>query len=237
MAHPQIASLKDRSRLVKTIIDLTGLKSNHNDFNLAERLGSFVGVSGTMNLARGLRHLPIDSRAGVCTDEHAIRDRVLQARSTLIARIVDAFSGDDSQSSVPSEASGVRREALKTFTPFQRFYTAQQVEMGVAVKNTRSVLREELARLSPELHRLSVLDALMEESLESNARKQFNLIPKALESHFYDAIEAQKPEFDLDQFLPKFHLTMRELLLAELDTRSQPVFGLLEALNEFEKHD
>ena len=40
--------------------------------------------------------------------------------------------------------------------------------------------------------------------------------------------------FDLDTFLPEFYLTMRDLLLAELDTRMQPLIGLVEALQEYE---
>jgi len=52
--------------------------------------------------------------------------------------------------------------------------------------------------------------------------------------YFKTEIAKQTDEFDLDQFLSLFYQKMRELLLAELDARMQPIFGLLEALNEYE---
>ena len=235
MAQINSISLSDRSRLVKFISELTDLKVNTYDYNLAERLGSFLGVSGSMNLARGIRNLPSEEfgiKEGVC---HTVIDDFFASRERLVKQVIDSFSSSDTQNSVPSEANGVRREALYMFSPFQRFYTAQQVEMGVAVKNLRDSLRRNMSIVSVRMQRLAEMDLILDENLEGHIRKQFNIVPKALEQYFNAFVHPNDEEFDIDTFLPEFYRTMRDLLLAELDARMQPLLGLVEALQEHEE--
>lgn len=240
MAQSHTLVLSERSRLVKLMGELAPFNSSSYDYNLAERLGHFMGVSGSMNLAVGLRGLPVaasDPKSDVTGSEGAVeqvKEGVLNARERMIMRIVESFSSSDSQNSVPSQANGVREEALRTFSPYQRYYTSQQIEMGVAVKALRQQLRQDMSGISLEMHRLASLDKVMEDNLEAHARKQFNAVPKVLEKYFKTEISKQTGEFDMDQFLSLFYQKMRELLLAELDARLQPIFGLLEALNEYE---
>ena len=235
MAQMNSISLSDRSRLVGMICDLTDLNLNTYDYNLAERLGSFLGVSGSMNLARGIKNLPSSGSGIKGGSSHAVIEEFLDSRERLVKQLIDSFSSSDVHNSVPSEANGVRREALYTFTPFQRFYTAKQVEMGVAVKHLRDFLRRDMSIMSVKMQRLSQMDLIFDENLEGHIRKQFNIVPKALEHYFYASVSASDKEFDLDTFLPEFYLTMRDLLLAELDARMQPLIGLVEALQEYEE--
>ena len=234
MAQSHSLALSERSRLVKLMSELAQLNSSAYDYNLAERLGHFMGVSGSMNLALGLRALPVTAFDETSESIGIVRKSVLDARERMILRIVESFSSSDSQNSVPSLANGVREEALRTFSPYQRYYTSQQIEMGVAIKAVREQLRKDMAGISLEMNRLASLDKVLEVNLEAHVRKQFNTVTKGLELYFKTEITKQTGEFELDQFLSPFYQKMRELLLAELDARMQPIFGLLEALNEYE---
>ena len=234
MAQSHSLALSERSRLVKLMSELAQLNSSAYDYNLAERLGYFMGVSGSMNLALGLRALPVTAFDETSESIGIVRKSVLDARERMILRIVESFSSSDSQNSVPSLANGVREEALRTFSPYQRYYTSQQIEMGVAIKAVREQLRKDMAGISLEMNRLASLDKVLEVNLETHVRKQFNTVTKGLELYFKTEITKQTGEFELDQFLSPFYQKMRELLLAELDARMQPIFGLLEALNEYE---
>ncbi len=248
MAQSPSISLQDRSRFVRLITEFSVNKPHSADYNLAERLGSFVGVSGSMNLARGLRksasELDGSGRVSeVSANVEGIKDDFLSSRKRMIRNIVRGFSDDtdQAQASVPSEATGVRAEALKTFDPYRRFYTSHQIEMAVSIKDLRGRVRTAMSRLSPELQSLAQLDTTLDESLEAHTRKQFSIAPKVLEQRFKELIASavdlgrndSDDEIDLnDDWLNDFYANMRELLLAELDLRMQPVVGLLEALIE-----
>ena len=234
MAQSHSLALSERSRLVKLMSELAQLSSSAYDYNLAERLGHFMGVSGSMNLALGLRALPVTASDEASESIDIVRKSVLEARERMIMRIVESFSSSDSQNSVPSLTNGVREEALRTFSPYQRYYTSQQIEMGVAIKALRQQLRHQVSSISLEMHRLASLDEVLEANLEAHVRKQFNAVTKGLEIYFKTEMTKQTGEIELDQFLSPFYQKMRELLLAELDARMQPIFGLLEALNEYE---
>lgn len=238
MAHISTIALQDRSRLVKLFTELTEIKAGSYDYNLAERLGNFVGLAGSMTLAHGLRELPADSIKPSAGDIASVRQDFLLSRQQMIQNIIESFSEPDadSQLNVPSIATGIRVEALRTFDPYQRFYTEHQIQMAVAVNNARETLRQSMTTISPSLYRLAELDRLLQDSLEIHTGKQFSLSIKILRQQFKTFL-AQSNNADDEQWVLPFHDLMRELLLAELDTRLQPVLGLLEALNEHENNN
>ncbi len=231
-------TLQDRSRFVRQLTALSAQNLTAADYNLAERLGHFVGVSGSMNLARGLRSLPTQAKITGSTSAEALQTLLFEQRARMIRVIVESFSADtnEGQNAVPSTATGVRVEALKTFEPYQRFYTTHQIEMAVSVKNLRIQMREALSGVSTAMHQLAELDKTLDDSLEAHARKLFNVSPKLLEQRFRSLLQqhAKDAEIEGEAWLELFYQDMRELLLAELDVRLQPVLGLLEALNEHE---
>ena len=244
MAHISTLSLQDRSRLVKQLNKLRPINTGSYDYNLAERIGNFVGVSGSMHLARGLSNLEsqiplkkpeqIDPNASIDIDK--ARNRFLADRHRIIQSVHDSFADTqaDEQLRVPSAATGVRTETLLTFAPYQRFYSAHQLNMAVAVDETSDLLRRSMAAISDKLFRLAELDRLLQESLEAQTRKQYKVSIKVLERYFKSTLAKSKEPTDANWIHPFLNI-MREMLLAELDTRLQPTIGLLEALNEYPK--
>ena len=136
---------------------------------------------------------------------------------------------------------------LKLNEPYQRFYNTYQVEIGVEVQNLRDKVRKEVSDVSKQLAQLAELDKTLELSLAVHNRKLFSVTTKLLEQRFKTLLNEyqQSSTKEVDSapedwlisgaWLDLFYRDMRELLLAEFDVRLQPVFGLLEALNEHTK--
>ncbi len=210
------------------------------EYNLAEKLGHMVGVSGSMTLARGIKTMPVEASQSQRLSCDEVQQYVLDKRARAIRSIQDSFSLNqgDAPTRIPSVAAGVRPEALKTFEPYQRFYITHQMELAVVVKELRVSVRSWVSAASAGLHQLAVLDQTLEESLDGSNRKLFNVIPKLLGHRFKDLanrselLSHNNTESDEPAWILLFHADMREMLLAELDVRLQPVFGLYEALNE-----
>ena len=237
----------DQSRLVSLLTELSPVKLNSKDDNLAERLGQLIGLSGSISLAQALRQRPqsLSDDAQIVT----LQEPVLRARKKMIQRVRDSFDHQpgDLQNKVPTANVAIRAAALLTYAPYHRFYTTFQVELSAEVQKLRLMVRQNLMNVSAQLTQLAELDHTLEASLAVHNRKLFSVTPKLLEQRFKLLLK-QHQENDLDSnenepeqwlspgaWLDIFYQDMRELLLAEFDVRLQPVFGLLEALNEHTK--
>lgn len=250
MIQTSSPAILDRSRLVNLLTELSAVKLNSKDYNLAERLGHLMGLSGSINLAQALRQLPQNSNSVAADDSAKLQEQVLLARKAIIKKVHDGFDhqAGELQNKVPTANVAIRPAALLTYDPYQRFYTTFQVELGVEAQKLRSMVRQHLTNVSAQLAQLSELDATLESSLAVHNRKLFGVTPKLLEQRFKkllkkrdvnnNASSENEPEqwLQTGAWLDLFYRDMRELLLAEFDVRLQPVFGLLEALNEHTKN-
>lgn len=123
------------------------------------------------------------------------------------------------------------------FAPYRLRYLARQQAMEAGVGPLRAKLRGALAARSAEMARLATVDAVMEQALEAREHSLLVTVPALLEKRFKRLRQAATPAPDASEtdaaplaWLPVFHQDIRDLLLAELDFRFQPVDGLLEAL-------
>ncbi len=254
MIQTTSTTLLDRSRLEGLLIELANAKSSSLEYNLAERLGYMIGVTGSLNLARSLKQLPSSVSGQVVEPYAQVEEDVMRACHHMMSAITSSFvaqTDSDSESEpgetqlkVPS-AVGLRLEALQTFDPYQRFYVAQQTEMAMGLQSLRRRIRSSLSGMSVELHQLAELDEVLDENLAAHTRKLFNVIPKLLQQRFNFLLEAHRRKeneqnngdelalwLEPNGWLTLFYHDMREMLLAEFDVRLQPILGLLEALNE-----
>lgn len=127
----------------------------------------------------------------------------------------------------------------KAAEPFTKFYRAQQSDMTAKVQGLRVHICEVLEKYSPELKKLVILDNALEEALSVETRKQFLQVPKLLAACF--AQNFSRPigenadlfdELTVDDRVASFLGSLKQLLMAELESRLQLVLGLIEALNE-----
>ena len=123
------------------------------------------------------------------------------------------------------------------FAPYRLRYLARQQAMEAGVGPLRAKLRSALAARSAEMAKLATVDAVMEQALVAREHSLLATVPAMLEKRFkrlrHDAMPApDAPDSDAapTAWLSVFHQDIRDLLLAELDFRFQPVDGLLEAL-------
>ena len=242
-------SLLDRSRLEALLIELSSAKFHSGEYNLAERLSYLIGVSGSIKLARSLNELPTSVEKNYKADGESLDDEVVKTCQEMILTITSSFvetegnDDRDAQLTLPS-SNGLRLEALRVYTPYQRCYIAHQTEMALGLQVLRERVRKNLAVTSIELHQLAKLDEILDEDLVVHTRRLFNVIPKLLEQRFHFLLQEHRQKQDknrrdeLDQWLlpdgwlTLFYNDMREMLLAEFDVRLQPILGLLEARNE-----
>ena len=213
-----------------------------------------IGVSGSLNLARSLKQLPVSASGKTVESYSLVEEEVIAACQQMMQAITSSFVAQvdtdaesepgETQLKVPS-AVGLRLQALQTFDPYQRFYVAQQTEMAMGLQSLRRRIRSSLSGSSVELHQLAELDEVMDDNLAAHTRKLFNVIPKLLEQRFTFLLAQHSKNDNKDNqgdellqwlepngWLTLFYHDMREMLLAEFDVRLQPILGLLEALNE-----
>ncbi|WP_416548639.1 DUF3348 family protein [Limnohabitans sp. DCL3] len=136
-------------------------------------------------------------------------------------------------------------EPQTAFEPYRRFYTAHQRQMETSIQTLRSQVRRQLGHRSPCLQQLAALDAAFENILSERetvllakvSKLQEKRFAQALNQHLKKQAEAMEAgavanaDLSVSAWLLPLRQAMRTALQAELDTRMQPVWGLLEAFN------
>jgi hypothetical protein len=247
-AAPQASA--DRSRLVRFLAELSTVKVDSAQQNLAEQLGRLIDLSDSITLAKALGRRP-PKTAGQGIDPAAkvqarVQADLFESRERMMRAIARSFAPETGPTriKVPSSRANAPSDVLQTFDPYQRFYVMHQAEMDTGIESLRLRVRDDISDFSTELAQLSDLDKTLADSLAAHTRKLFSVVPKLLEHRFQQLLAEHRQSAAADSddqpaqwlvaggWLERFYQDMRELLLAEFDVRLQPVLGLLEALNE-----
>jgi len=241
-------SPQDHSHFVRLLTELSGKKLHLPEYNLAERMGHFFDLSSSLTLSRELQKNHLASEVAFDNAE-PLQQIVLTCRAKMISNINQGFIDGPGETllKVPSTVVGIHTEVLQTYTPYQRFYSKHQLAMAVEINELRNTVRSGVAGFSSQLSQLADLDKTLEQSMAAHSQKLFALTPKLLNPQFkirqeeYLTNTKDKNTNELDHWLMPdgwltlFYQDMKKLLLAELDLRLQPIFGLLEALDEHTK--
>ncbi len=147
----------------------------------------------------------------------AARVKVLAVRAALLQKVADGLaSAEPDGAEAPEQARGSSAlESPPGIPRRQRFYAQQQREMELRIHGLRAELRAQLRDASPALAQLAALDETLGQGLAKPLEKACNWLP---------ALVAGREDVSVAE--------LQALLLAELETRLQPVFGLLAALEE-----
>ncbi len=145
-------------------------------------------------------------------------------------------------------------EHKTAFEPYRRFMAAHQRQMETTLRSLRAQLRGQLSQRGSAGQQLAALDAAFENILAERETLLLGKTIKLLEMRFVHAVKAHKqalattgtavlpnenahpspllhsPPADPVTWLMPLRETLRQALLAELDTRLQPCLGLLEAI-------
>ena len=219
------------SRLIRHLTDLEVPYVARSPRHFAGRLGRLIDLADSISLSTALGKLPAMAfePVAVAADE-PVRERFLSARTSIIQSVIRSFDPGAGIARIklpPAPPADAPPDEAAAYEPYLRFYRAHQREIDLRVQRVQSQVRAAAAGLSPELARLAALDAVLGETLALHTRKYFAVIPRLLSKHFAQLAGEYPPAESHERFCGD----MRELLLAEIETRLLPVLGLIEALN------
>jgi hypothetical protein len=120
-------------------------------------------------------------------------------------------------------------EPVVDFALHRQRYLDQQRKMELMIGPLRAHVQQALSVASPELRQLAELDAMWEQMLEVREQKLLAGVPAMLKQRFEQLRKTHQDDAAPNQWLEAFGHELQEVLLAELDTRLQPVLGLIEA--------
>ena len=192
---------------------------------------------------------PAHLRQAAWVKAEALTRHVAKVRAQLEQSITQgAPSGSGlARIDMPPAEIGEPMEAKTAFEPYRRFYAAHQRQMEASLKTLRSQVRAQLSKSAPHLQQLATLDAAFENILVEREAVLLGKVAKLHEKCFAQALKQHRKKqaeaIDADAgaksgpaanaWLLTMRQAMRTALLAELDTRLQPVLGLLEAFNAY----
>jgi hypothetical protein len=183
---------------------------------LPERLGQWLDWKQALALADALDRQPaVPSVAAPALGE--LHAECLRAREAL-ARAIE----ED-----PLLAPGASAPAEPDYAAFRQFCLARQRALQATTGRLRGKLRDALASASADLARLAEVDAVMEAALTPREHGLLGRVPELLAQRFERLRAAGHAA---PSWLDGFRRDMRNVLLAELDLRFQPVDALLAAL-------
>jgi hypothetical protein len=138
---------------------------------------------------------------------------------------------------------GKSRKHATVYEPYRKFYISRQNDLDIKIQYLRSEIRDTISGLSPELAHLARIDKALSDSISEASLKIFAVVPKLLEKRFYHLFDIHRLEFSENFEVTDFELWMkpggwistfcieiRELLLAELEVRLQPVVGMIDSI-------
>ena len=187
--------------------------------SFVDGMARWVGWADAIPLAAALHAPPGPCAATPPTASTSALDREIErVRASLIR-------------SIENDAS-LARDA--DFAQHRRHCVRQQQAMERAVTALRSQARTAVAQQSPALSRLAAIDTVMADVIGPREQHLLAMIPSVLERHFLRL--STHDDAVATRWLDVFRRDMRQLLLAELDLRLQPVEGLREALGHQIQH-
>ena len=114
------------------------------------------------------------------------------------------------------------------YAPYQQRHLELQRRMALAITPLRDHVRHTLSRMSPRLRQLAALDAMLEQVVAPREQQLLQTVPALMQRRY------EQRRREAGDWQESFGKDWRELLLAEVDLRLEPVAGLIEALgNEF----
>lgn len=173
-----------------------------------------IALSGALNPSPSGTPASDDKRSGLHTQ--VVEDAARAHRDLVRSITRDPSIEAEFATSAPAQ------EATADFAPYRRHYLTEQRTMAERIGLLRARVREALSTASPALRRLAALDAVLDAALDTRTRHLLGTVPGLLESHVKRGRQCPAPKAWLQ--------TLQQVLLAELETRWQPIEGLLQAL-------
>ncbi len=260
MTRPTLRAHFNSSRLVRFLTENAMLDAARPEDDVGQRLGDWlnfreaIALHGVLNPEAPLVQAPHMRRVTAMSGEALSRhvDKVWGQLEQSILQGAPPGSGM-TRIDIPPAELGEPIDPKTAFEPYRRFYAAHQRQMESTLQTLRRQVRAQLGKSSSALQQLAMLDAAFENILAEREAAMLAKVAKLHEKRFVQAVKThtkrqaeaiQRVSADADSaensapasqtatWLMPLRQAMRTALLAELDTRLQPVLGLLEAFNQ-----
>lgn len=246
MAHAQQRRALSGPALIRLLARLTDVDVSESGQPLSDRLSQWLSWTDAITLSTALAASPPAITPGVRpvsmdAETMCSRVRAALAKSIATACAPDARPGGGGRAPIQPAMPA----APVDYADIRQRYLLMQQTMEIEIGELRGRVRRVLAAKTPDLARLAVLDASMEQALGARERTLLGAIPTMLGAYFERLRTAEQPQADAPPesaarttqpsspsraWLHAFRKDMQSVLLAELDVRFQPVDGLLAAL-------
>jgi len=210
---------------------LTDIDVPESRKSFSDQLSQWLGWKDAIALYSALDGNPTTALPDASVSVNAEESEFNRVRAALVNAIAE------DRTLMRNEAADVATD----FAPYRRRYLARQQTMAARINPLRNRLRTKLESRSPAMAQLAAVDAVMEQALSAHEQSLLATVPVLLEKHFkrlklINEVDQATSELDIEvppaAWLDVFINDMEVLSLAELDTRLQPVEGLLEALRK-----
>lgn len=222
---------------IRLLARLTDVAPSPLGRSLPDRLGQWLDWTQAIALSTALDGRAPTPDPDLPSSDGAEDNECARLRAALARAIADAPELADAGqgSGERARAAEAAANAQADYAPFRQRYIELQRKMLMATGSLRGRLRDRLAQGSGDMPRLAAVDAAMELALSAREQKLLGAVPALLGEHF-ERLRAEERKAPGDTgsaagaWLGVFRRDMRNVLLAELDVRFQPVEGLLAAL-------
>ncbi|MGK0441438.1 MAG: hypothetical protein ACJA0N_001236 [Pseudohongiellaceae bacterium] len=238
MSKAKLQPPRNGSRLTHYLTDLGLSNKMPSHKNFAERVGSTIGLPGSLILSNAPgKPNKTASHTLSKTTQKTIQESFLQHHSKLIQFISNCF--DRSETRRRFQLPNINTEDFisneKTLASYQRFYITLQTELSSKINALHSLISDAVSDTTAELNHLCTLDGTLGETLKTHQRKAYSSIAPFLATRF-DYFKPLAASVDTpnqtNEFIIQFGEELKQLILTELDARLQATYGLIEALNE-----
>jgi hypothetical protein len=238
------------SRLIRTLAELELVGAPEAQTAFAEKFGQWVDFVSANTLSSALNAISASPNGGNFSSQPVAATSLAQDFARTRINLANSITKSCAQqvANTRMEQSSVKPgkpfDIAGAYMPYRRNHLAHQRDMDLSIRPLRSNVRDALARSSPALRKLAVLDATFENilldreskllsTLASLLEKRFTRLFKAHQQALVDAQQADHPEqwMEPGAWLARFCAEHQSVLLAELDLRLQPVVGLIETFN------
>jgi hypothetical protein len=214
----------NRSGLVRLLGDWSSAEADASRQDVAERLGQWLSVPDTIALRTAHRSIQAVRPTAERSPSGDLAQDLQRVRETLV-KSIQAGSGVDAA------------EVDTDFALVHQRYLEQQRRMEMSIDALRGHARDTLSRATPRLAQLAALDASLEQLLGGRTQHLLSTVPAFLKKRFEQLRHAQADAGQVEGEPPStawaaaFAQDMERALLAELETRLQPIKGMVDALS------
>ena len=208
------------SALIRLLDRLAGPDVRESGASTSDRLSQWFGWTDAISLSAALDGVPVTGTAGAPrarSPSSAEEGECHRVRTSLAKAIAD-----DSAFATPQPARAESDGAEADFSPYRQRYMARQQAIEASAGALRGKLRSRLAARSPAMAKLAAVDVVMEQVLGARERSLLSTVPAMLEKHF-GRLRQDAEATASNAWLDIFRRDARDVLLAELDFRFQPV--------------